>query len=119
MGRRANLANQTAIYNKAQTMLAGIWELQYEANKDQSYLNRAYALYSIVAALPFGPTTVLKVDPDNPEDDTPLYLERAVYKSAELAGKLGKTAEKKQMVEKYQKYYPDGRYKVEVRNLAQ
>ena len=119
VGRRANLANQTAIYNKAQTMLAGIWELQYEANKDQSYLNRAYALYSIVAALPFGPTTVLKVDPDNPEDDTPLYLERAVYKSAELAGKLGKTAEKKQMVEKYQKYYPDGRYKVEVRNLAQ
>ncbi len=112
LGRRANLANQTAIYNKAQAMIGEIWE-------EQGNLQKAYALYNIIAAIPFSETTVLKVDPDHPEDDTPLYLEKAVYKAAELAGKIGRTADMKLMIEKYQKYYPDGKYKIEVKNLEQ
>ncbi len=112
LARRANLAGQTSIYNKAQVMIGDIWE-------EQGDLKKAFAMYYMVSALPFSATTVLKVDPDHPEDDTPLYLEKAVYKVAELADKVGKPEEKKVMLEKYKKYYPDGKYKVEIKNLEQ
>lgn len=122
VGRRANLAGQPLLYNKSQVMLGEIWEQQ----KD---LKKAYAFYTMVAGLPYNENTPLAVDPKNPEDDVALYLEKAVYKAAEtaylLASAPNASAETKQemqdsmkaMIEKYEKYYPDGKYRTEIRKL--
>ncbi len=110
LGRRANLAKQFSLYNKSQVMIGEILE-------EQGDLNKAFGMYYIVAGVPFNESTMLTVDPEHPEDDAALYLEKAVYKVAELADKLGKPEEKKAMIAKYKKYYPDGKYKVEIKNL--
>jgi len=122
VGRRANLSGQTLLYNKAQVMIGDIWEKQGDQKK-------AYAFYTMVAGLPYNDSTPLAIDPNNPEDDTPLYLERAVYKAADKAHELAadpsfspetkKEMEDnmKAMIAKYKKYYPNGKYKINIRKL--
>lgn len=114
-GSRANYTKQTALYNKAQVMIGEIWEMQDDPK-------RAFASYWIIAGLlpekrQEEKSTSMNPAPAQPGEDTTDYLEKAIYKAAEAAKKIGRTTDMNEMIKRYRNYYPDGHFKTEINAL--
>lgn len=98
------------LYNKVQTLIA-------DSFLNEKDYDRAVAAYSLVAV-----PIIMKGVAPAPEaegDDSPAYVERAIYQAAVLADQLNMKQDLTTYLNGYQKLYPKGKYIKEINNLAE